>query len=319
MNADRWIQITLGLFVGAALVGIVLFLSAGSPGNVAVEKSASSTMSIDQTAVVSGTYTGLADLHWVLTGVYSQTLATPTPMPGGSTEPGHVGDLDLSLRLEQAGNQVSGYVVLERSLAFPEQHTVMVDGEELAIGPRVSGTYDGTTLRLQSERFSIVMSPERKPGGGQTISERRVTRQFSLTSTSVDEAGAKLSGEYRETLWGFDIKPSTVVGAFAVDTPVVVVNVPTLGPTTTPTQAGTTVPDPTATPGGSTATPGGSTATPGGSTATPGGPTATPGDPTATPGDPTATPGGPTATPLGGENRPIFLPILQPLDGTDTS
>jgi len=227
MNSKRFFQVILGLFVGVILTGFAIFQSTASPGQMVVSGSAQTLVSANETPVVSGDFNGNVELNWVLTGVYSDALPTPTPQPGGSTAPGYIGDLDLALRLEELDGNVSGYILLERALAFPHEHTVTIEAEELAIGPRVSGTFDGVTLRLESDRFEILLSPEQRLADGQLIPERRVTRQFSLTSTDVQNDGALLVGEYRETLWGFDIKPSTVIGEFALTRPVVVISIPT--------------------------------------------------------------------------------------------
>jgi hypothetical protein len=235
----RWpIQAVVGFIVaGLILSSAAIFPSLAARG--VVRSSGSDQQPQAQTSQgtsLAGDYSGQVKLDWVLSGVYSATLSTPTPQPAGTPAPADLGNIDLSLHLEQSGNAVSGYVLLDRSLVFTQEHTVMVtpvlpqpgpgtptpdpDPEELAIGPRVTGTFDGATLRLESERFSMVLSPEERLDNGQLIPEQRVTRQFSLTSTAVQDGGATLVGEYRETMWGFLLQPSTAVGEFTLKRPV---------------------------------------------------------------------------------------------------
>lgn len=263
MGGTRRSQIALGLFVGLVLVGIVLLRTTAS----LVEEDAAATEpgldAIAQAGDVSGDYSGLVQLEQVVRGAYSDTLATPTPVAGGSAA-GDLGALDLALQLTQDGDRVSGYVLLERSLAFTKEHEISVTvapplvapgtptavpkTELMDVGPRVTGSYDGTTLEIESERFSILLSPKRTLADGQVVPERRVTRQLRLTSGAVSEEGALMEGEYRETLWGYDIWPSTAIGSFTLRKPVFDVEVPTPGPTSTSTPEGTAGPETTPTP-----------------------------------------------------------------------
>ena len=251
MNSKQVFQVALGLVVGAMLIGVAMFQSPNKPEEVSSSNTAASILSIDQEAALSGDFIGQIELNWVLTGAYSNTLATPTPAPGGSAAPGKVGDLELALRLEQTGQQVTGFVILEGSIAFPETHKRTIDGKEVAVGPRVFGTNDGTTLTLESERFSIQLSPEQRLEDGQRIPERRVTRQFSLKGPSPANESPKLQGEYRETLWGYDIKPSTAIGAFAANK----VAVPFSTPKSLPDPSTPVVPGTPGTPGATPTTP----------------------------------------------------------------
>lgn len=263
MGGTRRSQIALGLFVGLVLVGIVLLRTTAST----VEKDAAATEpgldAVAQAVDLSGDYSGRVQLEQVVRGVYSDTLATPTPVAGSSAA-GDLGELDITLRLSQDGSRVSGYVLLEDSLAFPEEHEVSVTRvppevapgaptptpatELIKVGPMLSGSYDGTTLELESERFSILLSPTRTLATGQIIPQRLVTRQLRLTSRSVTEEGALLDGEYRETLWGYDLWPSTAIGSFTLRKPVFGVEAPTPGPTSTHTPEGTAGPEETPTP-----------------------------------------------------------------------
>ena len=116
----------------------------------------------------------------------------------------------MALDLEASDGTVSGYVALDHTLVFTREHEM--DGH--AVGPRVSGTFDGSTLRLESETFSQVMSPKRTLQDGRILPERRATRQFRVVSTWVLTDGARLEGEYRETVWGLTPQPVTIVGTF---------------------------------------------------------------------------------------------------------
>lgn len=253
-------QTVIGLAVaGLILASVAVFPTLAARGAVSSPGSDQVQMQANQGASLTGDYSGQVTLDWVLSGEYTAALATPTPQPTGTPSPADVGSIELSLRLEQSENEVSGYVLLDRSLVFTREHTIMItpvlpppgpgtptpnpQPEELAIGPRVTGTFDGVTLRLESERFSMVLSPEERLDDGQLIPERRVTRQFSLTSTTVEDDGATLVGEYRETIWGFLLQPSTAIGEFTLKRPVFgAIATPTPG-TPTPTTPVTPTPE----------------------------------------------------------------------------
>ncbi|MFQ5593147.1 MAG: hypothetical protein ACE5HA_03260 [Anaerolineae bacterium] len=237
MKSHWHVQAVIGIVVaGLILAGAAVFPSTASRGMVNTAGTSRPYVQVNEGASITGDYSGEARLNWVLAGIYSDTLATPTPQPTGTPAPADLGRIDLSLRLEQSGSAVSGYVLLDRSLVFTREHSIMVtpilpppgpgtptpnpEPEELDIGPRVTGTFDGVTLRLESERFSLVLSPEQRLADGQLIPEQRVTRQFSLSSTAVQDDGATLAGEYRETVWGFGLEPSTAVGVFTLSRPV---------------------------------------------------------------------------------------------------
>lgn len=161
---------------------------------------------------LDGDYAGQAALSWVLSGTYADPLPTPGP---GSPDQGRIDlPVDLALHLEQSGNAVSGYVDLAGSLVFPQAGEV----QATPVGPRVSGTFDGQTLRLESEQFSILLAEESNVGG-RVIPEQRVNRQFRLVSTAVDQGGAIITGEYRETLWGYGLTPFTSLGTFELRRP----------------------------------------------------------------------------------------------------
>lgn len=151
-----------------------------------------------------GNYSGQVQLQAVTTGVYSATVATPTPDPAGTAL--NLGSVDLALQLSQTGGNVNGYVDLSKTLIFTVEHT-LAGPPALAIGPYVTGSFDGVTLRLTSEPVH------------QVVMGRTVTRQFSLVGTMAPGDSAMLIGEYRETLWDYASQPITTIGAFTVQRP----------------------------------------------------------------------------------------------------
>ncbi len=155
------------------------------------------------TVNVSGEYFGQVKLQ----GVYSGTL-TDTTTPAARD----LGQIELGLKLTQTGTSVTGYVTLDRTLVFAQRSTVA--GKP--VGPSVSGTFDGTTLRLTSEVF-----PQKLFSGTDSAHEvkREVKRQFSLATSQVQAGGNVLVGTYRETLWGYAPQPTTVVGSFTISRP----------------------------------------------------------------------------------------------------
>ena len=135
------------------------------------------------------------------------------------TRPRHrdLGVIDLSLELTQAGQTLSGHVSLDKTLVFDVAHTVGTGANTVEIGPYVNGVIEGANLALQSEKVSIVL-------GGRTIQ-----RQFRLTGMTTSSDGSKVSGEYRETLWGYTTAPVTVVGTFSLQRPVFSTAIPDSG------------------------------------------------------------------------------------------
>lgn len=180
----------------------------------------------DQNAIapIGGNYSGLVTLKFTLGGVYSTTLSTPTPPPAGTPAPADVGEIDLALFLSQTGSAVSGYVNLERSLAFTAEHTIQATPVVIAplstaqptlapvalkIGPYVQGTFDGSTLTVQSEKTT------------QVVAGIPMQRQFRIVGTLKPGDPNTLIGEYRETVWGYGPQPLTVLGQFEVSRPFV--------------------------------------------------------------------------------------------------
>jgi hypothetical protein len=221
---NHWLVTTRGGLLVAGiipLVALVLSLSAVrgmAGGSSAHAQPAPIEPAQSGAAQIEGTYRGPVKLEWTLGGVYSDTLATPTPQPAGTPAPPDLGSIDLALQLSQAGNVVSGYVALDRTLVFTVEHTIMATPvgpaplpgtptprpTPLAIGPYVHGVFDGTTLTLTSERVSMI------------VAGRPIMRQFSLTGAIAQGDAARLTGQYRETLWGYAREPITVLGTFTL-------------------------------------------------------------------------------------------------------
>ena len=174
------------LVIGVLVAALVLGLMVVQPPVAARNQSSWQTVDLrpaqSAEADVNGEYAGQVALEGVFTGVYSDPLE-PNEMD--------LGYIDLALALEQSDGEVSGHVVLTGTLVFTQEHTI--DGG--AVGPLVSGTFDGTTLQLTSEQFSqVVFSGRTLPVDGRILPERTATRQFSLVSTEVQNAGARLAG-----------------------------------------------------------------------------------------------------------------------------
>ncbi len=169
-----------------------------------------------------GAYSGVVKLNTTVTGVYSDTLATP-PLPGaGTPTPPDLGSIDLSLTLSQTNNALNGYVSLAKTLVYSVEHTLGAGTSAVKIGPYLSGGVNGANITVQSEKIAL------------TVSGRLVQRQFRLVSTNVTNNGAQLEGEYRETLWGYTSAPITVIGAFTLQRTGANAITPVLG-TTAPT------------------------------------------------------------------------------------
>ncbi len=204
LSAFAQITVALALIVG------VFRVAAGTLG------AAPAVPAVGELA--SGAFDGKALLKVTVGGVYSDTLVMPAPPPAGQQRRADVGAIDLGLFLNVNGGAVTGYVDLTRSMVFSVEHTIQATpvaatpapGQAtpapaaLKIGPQILGTYDGTTLNVQSEQLALV------------VSGRPVRRQFRLIGTRRDTAGNTIAGEYRETLWGYSSVPLTVVGEFTL-------------------------------------------------------------------------------------------------------
>ena len=227
---NRLLTKALGLLtvVGISAAGIAVIrmgaLTSTQPAaqtqaaQVADAKMADAKMADGQ---IAGNYNGQVALKFTLGGVYSDSLATPTPRPAGTPAPADVGQIDLALFLNQTGNAVSGYINLEKSLVFSMEHTIqatpvafaVITGQAslapvaVKIGPYVQGTFDGTNLSVQSERIT------------QVVAGRTLQRQFRVTGTLKSGDPNTLVGEYRETLWGYGPQALTVLGVFEISRP----------------------------------------------------------------------------------------------------
>lgn len=170
-----------------------------SPSSVTTSAIAAAAVQQPANSGLTGAYAGEIAILGVQTGVYSNSLTLPA-VPTDSI-PADLGAIALSLQLTQTGSSVLGYVLLDRSLTFTTEHRVSIPGRGVVdVGPAVRGTYDGTTLKLESEIFSAL------------VSGREIVRQFRFISSDIKAEGGLLTGDYRETLWGFAIEPSTAMG-----------------------------------------------------------------------------------------------------------
>jgi hypothetical protein len=157
------------------------------------------TIAATDMAQLIGDYSGEVQLHATVAGVYSDTLAAP---PNAETP--DLGAIDLALNLSQSGSTVSGYVSLDKTLVFAVAHSFPNGNSTLKIGPYVNGSFDGTNLTLLSEKVDATL-------GGQPIQ-----RQFQLSGAISASDGSRISGEYRETLWGATHQPVTMLGTFTL-------------------------------------------------------------------------------------------------------
>ena len=200
---NKMMQITSISLLILGIVSLSLLLKM-TPGSVKMAEGATlhSAMAAAAPAgpTINGNFSGQVKLNGVVTGVYSDSLT----LPAATGQPA-LGSIDLALQLTQSGNGMSGYVSLDKTLVFTVEHTI-AGQTPLQIGPYVNGAFDGTTLTLQAERVSLVL-------GGQSL-----MRQFRLVGT-IDADGKTLTGEYRETLWGYAPQPITTIGAFTLKQP----------------------------------------------------------------------------------------------------
>lgn len=190
----RWVVGALVAMV--ILIGVVLPLSAALGRNDASPRPAQAAQS--NLVSLESAYAGQAKLNWAVPGTYSDTLTAPT-----GTLP-DLGSIDLGFLLHRSGNSLSGYVDLGNTLVFTGEHiitTTQAVTTPLAVGPAISGAWNGANVQFASEPFKIT-----------TDAGQRVTRQFRLIGGV--RAGSVITGEYRETLWGYGPQPLTVVGEF---------------------------------------------------------------------------------------------------------
>jgi hypothetical protein len=146
-------------------------------------------------------YVGTVELEWAMPGQLSDPLPTPTPNPDpGAPAPPDLGGIDLGLELIRSGNTISGFVDLDFTLVFTREHRIGITD----FGPSLEGTFDGTNLALTSERVSSL------------INQQRLMRQFRLTGAVLPDSDGTLSGQYRETVWGYGPQPLTILGTFTL-------------------------------------------------------------------------------------------------------
>ena len=147
---------------------------------------------------LSGNYTGFVKLDYAVAGLYSDPLAPPD---FEGEPPPDLGTIDLGLQITQDNTSISGYVDLQHTLVFTSEHTL--DGTDY--GPSLTGSFDGSTLTLESERVSLVSAGQ------------HLMRQFRLVGEVALDNKNHYSGEYRETVWGYGLQPLTIVGTFNLD------------------------------------------------------------------------------------------------------
>lgn len=204
----RWLgRIVAGVALLGAVVGVLGLVRTSARPLVTQRQPAQAVPAQAAAGPLDGNYSGAVDLDWTLVGVLTDPLPTPTPAPAGSPAAPDLGAIDLALQLSQNGNAVTGYVDLAKTLVFTVEHT-LAGPPVVKTGPNVQGTFDGTNLALTSEQVSA------------NLNGRTVQRQFSLTGTAVGGNPAILSGQYRETLWGYAAQPVTVVGNFTLQRPI---------------------------------------------------------------------------------------------------
>lgn len=211
---NKWFAWTIGglLVAGLGIAGVLgvsgrgLWITPASRegSSMTLAQSAQNQPAQSDANQFVGAYSGEVKLNSTVAGVYSDTLATPPPSGTGTPTPPDLGSIDLSLQLSQNGTALSGYVSLDKTLVYSVEHTLGSGASAVRIGPYLNGAVNGSDINVQSEKVSL------------TVSGRAVQRQFRLVSTNVTGNGAQLSGEYRETLWGYTNYPVTVIGTFTL-------------------------------------------------------------------------------------------------------
>ncbi len=217
-NHRRVINLILGamgvvLVLGALVLSskLIATQTAGQVESMPAQSESVTLRPATQAATgVTGDYGGNVTLNHVVAGIFSDSLATPVPDQNETSAAPYLGEIDLAFNLAQEGDNVTGYMLLDGTYAFPAmQRVALLPGADpVAVGPHVTGTLVGSTLQLESEQFTTEVS-------GQTV-----TRQFRLIADAVPQDRMTLSGEYRETIWGFGMGESTVIGDFSISRPV---------------------------------------------------------------------------------------------------
>jgi hypothetical protein len=239
MMKHKWLNITIA---GALVLSLAVMITpmfgvrgmARPTAALALQPQTIAAAAVGASAAqLAGDYSGAVKLQFTAAGVYSDTLATPPPAAGAPD----LGAIDLALHFSQNGSALSGYVSLDKTLVFAAAHTIKNGNATLKIGPYVNGSFDGTKLTLVSERVAA------------TLSGQPIQRQFRLSGTISASDGSRISGQYRETIWGATHRPVTMVGAFTLQRPVFAVAAPD-----TSNKAPNTLADNAATPRGKAVT-----------------------------------------------------------------
>ena len=277
MNKRMNNRLPLTPFIAALLVALVLLaatqLARVMAGSIPERSQVNITQLQSDPGTLSGPFTGQVNLDWTVLGAYTDPLATPTAQPTQFPALPDLGAIDLALQLTQTDGQVSGFVDLEHTLVFKPEATIMATPVQptplpgtptpgatpLDIGPRVTGVLNGANLQLESDRVEGV------------IAGVPIQRQFRLTGVVVwGDHAVTITGEYRETIWGYVPKPLTVIGHFKLTqglynakTLLFNTSTPTaIGPTATPTATRTATATKTTTPTATATLGAGATATP---------------------------------------------------------
>jgi len=138
---------------------------------------------------------------WAQTGNYYGTATITTPA--------NLGTIDLAFTLDMSGSAIqhdTSYVMLDKTLLFPAVPE-KVGGKD--VGPRVTGTASPTSFNLATDDFTSI------------VSGKTVTRKVTLSSTTVTNNGAAISGTYTETMTGLTPEVITVTGTFILVKPTV--------------------------------------------------------------------------------------------------
>ena len=177
-------------------IGLPMLLVAGLLIGPLQRWATAATPTVANNTTASGNYSGLVKLVGTARGVYSDTL-TANVGPD-------LGTIELALQLNQANSNLTGYVDLGKTLVFSTEHT-LTGTTSLSVGPYLTGSFDGTTLHVESEQVSDMLAG------------RNIKRQFRLIGTLAADTPNTLRGEYRETLWGYARQPITVIGTVVLN------------------------------------------------------------------------------------------------------
>ena len=142
-----------------------------------------------------------------LSGDYFGTAAIDSPAGLGNI------DLAFRLTLDGSGNIiVDSYILLDKTVLFP---VVAPQVNSVDVGPRVTGQVTAAQFSLTTQSFSTKLFAG-------SASEKVVTHQIALNSTTIAEGGNSITGTYTETLTGYFADPTLVTGTFVLVRPVAV-------------------------------------------------------------------------------------------------